>query len=43
LDEKIDAEKGISVFGFGLEGLAEKEISRVEEKNLSSFLFDLGD
>jgi hypothetical protein len=43
LDEEIHAEKGIPAFGFGLEGLAKKEISRIEEKNLFPFLFHLRD
>jgi hypothetical protein len=43
LDEEIHAEKGVSAFGFGLEGLTEKEISRIEEKNFFPFLFYLGD
>jgi hypothetical protein len=31
LDEEIHAEKGILAFGFGLEGLTKKEVSRIEE------------
>jgi len=42
LDEEIHAEKGIPTFGFGLEGLTKKEISRIDEEDLSPLLFYLG-
>jgi hypothetical protein len=43
LDEEIDTQKGISPFGFRLGRFSKKEISGVEEKDLSFLFFQLGD
>jgi hypothetical protein len=43
LDEKVDTQKSISAFGFRLRRFSKKEISGVEEKDLSPLFFQLGD
>jgi hypothetical protein len=43
LDEEIRAQKGISTLGFCLRNFTKKEISRIEEENLSAFFSYLGD
>jgi hypothetical protein len=43
LDKEVHAKKGVPAFGFCLKRFTKKEISRIEEKDLFPFLFDLGD
>jgi hypothetical protein len=42
LDEEIDTQKGISPFRLRLRRLSKKEVSRIEEEDLSPLLFYLG-
>jgi hypothetical protein len=43
LDEEINTKKSVSSFSLRLRRFSKKKVSGVEEKNLSSFFFYLGD
>jgi hypothetical protein len=43
LDEEVNTKKGIPAFRFRLKRFSKEEVSCVEEKNLSPFLFHLRD
>jgi len=43
LDEEVDTKKGVPALGFCLRRFSEKEISCVEEKDLSAFFLYLSD
>jgi hypothetical protein len=43
LDEKIDTKQGIPSFGLGLKRFSKEEVSGIEEKDLPSLFFYLGD
>jgi len=43
LDEQIDTKQCIPSFGLGLRGFPKKEISCIEEEDLSPLFFHLGD
>jgi len=43
VDQEVNAEKGVSPFGFRLGRQSKKEISGVEEEDFPPFLLHLGD
>jgi hypothetical protein len=43
VDEEVDTKKGLPAFGFCLRRFSKKEIPGVEEQDLPSLLFYLGD